>query len=86
MKADLELQRARTQAILDAMPDHILRFSPDGVLLASKQGSSIRTTVPFGYYVGSHLREFTPPELVETVSASMTEAIRTGAPSNASMR
>ncbi len=77
MKADLELQRARTQAILDAMPDHILRFSPDGVLLASKQGSSIRTTVPFGYYVGSHLREFTPPELVETVSASMTEAIRT---------
>jgi diguanylate cyclase (GGDEF)-like protein len=75
VEASLELQQARIRAVLNAMPDHILRFSPDGVLLESKQGSSIRTTVPFGDYVGRHLREFTPPELVETVSACMAEAI-----------
>jgi diguanylate cyclase (GGDEF)-like protein len=79
MEADLELQRARTQAVLDAMPDIILRLSPDGFLLEAKQGGNIKATVTFGDFVGKHLREFTPPGLEEIVTVCMAEAIRTRA-------
>ncbi|MDR7868390.1 MAG: diguanylate cyclase [Sporomusaceae bacterium] len=77
MEADLELQRARTQAVLDALPDIILRLSPDGFLLEFKQGGSIESVAPLDDYIGKHLREFTPPYLGEKMTFGIAEAVRT---------
>ncbi len=77
MEADLELQRARTQAVLDAMPDIILRLSPDGFLLEFRQGGSTESVVPLDAFVGKHLREFTPLYLGEKIAHGMAETIKT---------
>ena len=77
VEADLELQRARTQAVLDAMPDIILRLSPDGFLLEFRQGGSTESVVPLDAFVGKHLREFTPLYLGEKIAHGMAETIKT---------
>jgi len=77
IEADLKRQQARTRALLDAVPDLILRLSADGILLDCKQGSDMRTTIEFGDFIGKHISEFSPPDILDKVPHYMREAVET---------
>ncbi len=77
IEADLKRQQDRTRALLDAIPDLILRFSADGILLDCKPGFDMRTTTKFSDFIGRHISEFTPPDILDKVTHYMREAIET---------
>ena len=77
IETDLQRQQTRTQALLDAIPDVILRFSLDGVLLEQKKGADMRTTASFENHIGRHIDEFTPADIADKVTRSMREAAAT---------
>lgn len=78
-QAERELTRsqARMQAIFGAMPDAILRFSRDGVLLDYKLGNEIQTIVDFSDKVGKSLAEFAPAGLDQPILEHIGKAIDT---------
>ncbi len=79
VEASLQRQQARTQGILDAIPDLILRIGLDGILREQKTGIDMPTTVNFQENVGRHLRAFTPPHVEKQVVRCMRRAVATRA-------
>ena len=77
VEADLKRQQDRTRALLYAIPDLILRFSVNGILLDQKKGIDMRTTTVFENHIGHHISEFTPPDIAEKVVHFMREAVAT---------
>ncbi len=77
IEADLKRQQDRTRALLDAIPDLILRFSSDGILLDYKKGADMPTTPIIAEHIGKHFSEFVPPELAEKFVYFMKEASAT---------
>ncbi len=77
VEANLQRQQARTQALVDALPDLILRFGLDGVLREQKTGVDMPTTVTFADNIGRHLREFTPPRIADEVIRCIRDAVTT---------
>jgi diguanylate cyclase (GGDEF)-like protein/PAS domain S-box-containing protein len=79
IEASLQRQQARTQGILDALPDLIIRVDRDGILREQKTGADMHTTVRFEENIGRHLREFTPPHIAEEIARCMRQAETTRA-------
>ncbi len=79
VEADLKRQQDRTQALLNAIPDLILRFSLDGILLEQKKGVDMRTTTRFEDHIGRHISAFSPPDIAKKVTRHIRKAVATRA-------
>ncbi|MGF1459645.1 MAG: PAS domain S-box protein [Leptolyngbyaceae cyanobacterium] len=72
----LQQSEALNQAIIDALPDMLVRMDIDGICLNAHFPSSFPTLFR-GPIVGRHLRDILPPDLVERRIAGARQAIAT---------
>lgn len=80
-KAEIALLKseARNAALLNALPDMILRISKDGTILDIKAESRVEFNMPPEDFLGKNIYELWPVDLVRKFMASIDKAIKTGA-------
>lgn len=73
----LELNRARSAAILNALPDIIFRISRTGVFLDVLEASSIELLKARDEFIGKGVNETLPPDLAELTMTNIEQALVT---------
>jgi len=73
----LQISQARNQALIDALPDLILRWDRQGVLLDFKMGKDFISPVHVSENVGRSMRTFLPPEIAEKTMIHLEQAFLT---------
>jgi len=74
----LEASEVRARAILDAIPDLVLRHAGDGTLLDAKAGDPRDLYRPAVEIIGRNMNEFMPPEVAAPGQEAFTRALQTG--------
>ncbi|OGG56641.1 MAG: hypothetical protein A3F84_08440 [Candidatus Handelsmanbacteria bacterium RIFCSPLOWO2_12_FULL_64_10] len=74
----LRKSEATNRALLEAIPDLILRHSRDGVYLDFKAAKDFETLVPPGEFLGKRADEVLPAEVARKALHHIEQAIRTG--------
>lgn len=74
----LRASEARQRALLNAIPDLIMRLSGDGVYLDVKPARDFPTMVPPEQLIGKNSFELLPPELAQQRQNYIEQALKTG--------
>jgi|GEM_PF-2285016 len=74
----LRASEARQRALLNAIPDLIMRLSGDGVYLDVKPARDFPTIVPPEQLIGKNSFELLPPELAQQRQNYIEQALKTG--------
>lgn len=75
---ELRSEREQSEALLEAGPDMMFLFGPDGVIEDYRPGVSERLLAPPQRFVGRHLREALPEDLVEVTENRIRRVIASG--------
>ncbi|MFP4331559.1 MAG: response regulator [Spirochaetaceae bacterium] len=75
---ELRAAKARSDALLEALPDMMFLFSRDGVIEDFRAGLSPKLREPPQGFLGKPLSEALPPELVEVTTERIEKVITTG--------
>jgi signal transduction histidine kinase/PAS domain-containing protein len=73
-----ELAEKQTRAVLDAVPDTILRWRRDGLYLEARPDALTAEIFPPEDFVGRKLGDTLPEELARTILGGITRALETG--------
>jgi diguanylate cyclase (GGDEF)-like protein len=73
----LTFSQAQMKAVIDAIPDAILRLNREGVLLDYKLGSEIETIYDFSDKIGRLLADFAPPDIAQDIIGCVARAVET---------
>lgn len=76
--ADLARSEARSRALLDAMPDSMFLFEPDGTFLDFKTSDPDGLYIPSDQIIGSNLYNIMPQHFYELIRTSIERALATG--------
>jgi rsbT co-antagonist protein RsbR len=68
----------RLRALLDAIPDMILRISQEHIFLDYRPAQDIDAYVPPEVFLGKHVEEVLPPDVAQRIMQTGTEVLRTG--------
>lgn len=71
-------KEARNRALLDSIPDMMVRFSADGTFLEIKPSSTFPPLIPPGNVVGRNIRDVLPLEIAVQCLVSQRTAVETG--------
>ena len=74
----LQQYECKDRAVLEALPDIMMIFSPDGVILDIHVPDELRMIVPPQEYLGKSAHEILDPETADAVAARMKRASETG--------
>lgn len=74
----LRQSEARNRALLEAIPDLIIRFSPDGRYVDVKSASYFQPLLPAEQLIGMNVRDVLPPDLVPPFLAYLEQVLQTG--------
>lgn len=77
LQSRLTSSQAQMRAVIDAIPDAILRLSKDGILLDYKIGSEIKAHYDLSDKIGRPLAEFAPPGVGEPITDLIKKAVAT---------
>jgi PAS domain S-box-containing protein len=72
------LAEQRNRALLDAIPDNILRYARDGTYLDARPDAETAKHFSPEDFIGRNVRDLLPEELAETVLASIERALESG--------
>ncbi len=75
---DLRHSEIRLQALLDAIPDMMLRVSQDNIFLDYREAQDIDAYVPPEVFLGKHVADVLPPEVAESIIRTGAEVLHTG--------
>jgi PAS domain S-box-containing protein len=75
---DARLAEQRNRALLDAIPDTILRYGRDGTYLDARPDAGTARIFPPEDFIGRNVREVLPDELARTILASIERALESG--------
>ncbi len=75
-----ELRRSeiRLQALLDAIPDMMLRISQDNIFLDYREARDIDAYVPPEVFLGKYVTDVLPPEVAASIIQTGAEVLHTG--------
>ena len=74
----VELAEKQTRALLDAVPDTILRWRRDGMYLDARPDPPTAQIFPPDEFIGRRVREVLPDELASTILAGVSRALDSG--------
>jgi sigma-B regulation protein RsbU (phosphoserine phosphatase) len=74
----LQASEAKNRAILDAIPDMMLRFSQDGTCLEAMPGKESPSVAPLNDMPGRQVSELLPAEVAQLQHQYMQQALSTG--------
>ncbi|PSB27222.1 PAS domain S-box protein [Stenomitos frigidus] len=74
----LRKTESRQQALLNAIPDLMLRVNHEGVYLDAKAATHFDALLPFDEIVGKREGDVLPPDVVQKRQHCLAEALRTG--------
>jgi PAS domain S-box-containing protein len=79
-EAELALQRseAKMRALINALPDLLIRMHRDGTHLEIHSPTTFNTVVPLAEAIGRNIRDLLPPEMAEQRLALCERALATG--------
>ncbi|MFP4440387.1 MAG: PAS domain S-box protein [Chloroflexaceae bacterium] len=75
---DLRRSEIRLQALLDAIPDMMLRVSQEHIFLDYREAQDIDAYVPPEVFLGKHVTDVLPPDVAESIIQTGTEVLRSG--------
>jgi PAS domain S-box-containing protein len=75
---NLQLVEQRNSALLDAIPDTILRYGRDGTYLDARPDPTTFSLFAPDEFIGRNVRDILPDELARTVLACIDRALETG--------
>ncbi len=75
---DAQLVEQQNRALLDAIPDTILRYSREGTYLDARPDADTAKIFPPELFIGRNVREVLPEELARTIRASIERALESG--------
>lgn len=78
VEAALHRSEATNRALLEAIPDLIIRMTSDGTFLDFKPAKEFRTVMSSSDMVGENLSDFLPLDIVQQRMHYVEEALRTG--------
>ncbi|GIX06997.1 MAG: hybrid sensor histidine kinase/response regulator [Candidatus Poribacteria bacterium] len=78
LEAQLADKTAELQALIDALPDRLIRIAEDGTILDFHAPESASLAIPSDQFLGKRVQEVLPPEQGQAALAAVQEAIRTG--------
>lgn len=80
LRADeaLRRSRARSQALLNAIPDMMFRISRDGIFLDYKREETYNYPIPPADFMGRRVPEVMPPEISEPAMICIERALQSG--------
>ncbi|HEY3449045.1 MAG TPA: adenylate/guanylate cyclase domain-containing protein [Myxococcales bacterium] len=78
--ADLESESARCRALLDAVPDLVVRLQSDGTHLDFVPAKGMALAASASDRAGRNVEDVLSPEVADRYVAACAEALRTGAP------
>src|SRR5262249_1444901 len=79
--ATVQRVEARNRALLDAIPDLMIRVTRDGTYLDVRTDDPSALLRPAEQLLGANIRDARPPDVLEPVLARVQRALETGAPS-----
>jgi rsbT co-antagonist protein RsbR len=68
----------RQRALLDAIPDMILRIGQDHIFLDYREAQDIEAYVPPEVFLGKHVQEVLPADVAELIMQTGTQVLHTG--------
>jgi rsbT co-antagonist protein RsbR len=74
----LRSSEIRQRALLDAIPDMILRIRQDHIFIDYREAQDIEAYVPPEVFLGKHVQEVLPPDVAELIMQTGTQVLRTG--------
>lgn len=74
----LQGAEARTRALLTAIPDMIFEISISGVITGFIPSTEINPTLPPELFLGKHIRDFFPSDIVKQTLFAIERALETG--------
>lgn len=74
----LRRSEARNQALLNAIPDLMLRISRGGTFLDFRGAKGSTQTLPTGGFLGKAVHEVMPPEVADRMMAKIRDTLDTG--------
>lgn len=75
----LRRSEARNQALLNAIPDLMLRISREGTFLDFRGAKGSAQTLPTGGFLGKAVHEVMPPHVADQMKAKIADTLETGA-------
>lgn len=66
----------KDRAVLEALPDIMIVFSPEGHILGFHVPGELQEVVPLDYYLGKHVRDVLSPEMTEVALETLARASR----------
>ena len=72
------LAEQRNRALLDAIPDNILRYARDGTYLDARADAETSKHYAPEDFIGRNVRDLLPEELADTILATIDRALETG--------
>lgn len=78
IEESLRQSEVRSRALLDAIPDLIIRFSRGGVYLDVKEARDMPSIIPLEEIIGQNMADMLPPEVVERQMRHIEQALDTG--------
>jgi PAS domain S-box-containing protein len=75
---DARLAEQRNRALLDAIPDNILRYARDGTYLDARPDAQTARLLTREEFIGRNVRDMLPDELARTVLACIERALESG--------
>ncbi len=73
----LRLSEAKHRALIEALPDLVMRVSREGIYLDFYATSAFRVIGKTGDFIGTHIRDSLPPDLVERRMNAINAALET---------
>ena len=74
----LRQTESRKQALLNAIPDLMLRVNREGVYLDAQLAKDFDTLLPLTEFIGKREEDVLPPDVAQKRKSCLTEALRTG--------
>ncbi len=75
---DLHRSEIHLRALLDAIPDMMLRISQDNIFLDYREAQDIEAYAPSEVFLGNHVADILPSEVAQSIMQTGAEVLRTG--------